>query len=360
MSAIITTKSRIFDTQSLKNKLETPQNLYATMGKVSAWPDSTIVPAPIDSNAVRNYFYNNVVDYKRIDPSTQLSFGIRRYDWQTGVIYTQFDDTLDLFAPQSGLTPFYVLTTDMNVYKCISNNNGKASWVNPVGNSVTSVRYSDGYIWKYMFSISSSNQANFLTPAFIPVNLLTSDDGSNQYQVQLHAKKGTIEAIKVVYAGTDYLTVPTVTITGDGTGATATAILYQGTIASIVVTNIGQNYTYATAVVSSGFATISPIVSPINGHGSSVIDELGAYYLIINAVFNGTESGVYGSGQTFRQIGLILNPLLSGTTTIATGIAYINTGIQLGTGDVLYMENLAIPVYKTLSGVVTMKIVIEN
>lgn len=61
-----------------------------------------------------------------------------------------------------------------------------------------------------------------------------------------------IDSISVTDPGYGYLTTPTVTIIGDGTGATAKAKIVNGKIASIAVVDRGINYTTATAVITGG------------------------------------------------------------------------------------------------------------
>ena len=61
-----------------------------------------------------------------------------------------------------------------------------------------------------------------------------------------------ISAIEVTNAGTGYTETPTVTITGDGIGATAQAVVVNGRIESIVVTNRGIDYSQATISITGG------------------------------------------------------------------------------------------------------------
>lgn len=60
---------------------------------------------------------------------------------------------------------------------------------------------------------------------------------------------GIITAIPVSDGGRGYLTAPTVTIVGAGTGATATATVSNGAVTSITVTNGGTGYAAATTYV---------------------------------------------------------------------------------------------------------------
>lgn len=61
-----------------------------------------------------------------------------------------------------------------------------------------------------------------------------------------------VNAINIVDAGTGYTSAPTVTITGDGVGATATAVIEFGRLKSIEVTNPGFDYNRAVVTISGG------------------------------------------------------------------------------------------------------------
>ena len=61
-----------------------------------------------------------------------------------------------------------------------------------------------------------------------------------------------ISSIEITNAGYSYTTAPTVTISGDGSGATAEAIIQSGKIVEIRLTNRGVDYTRATVTISGG------------------------------------------------------------------------------------------------------------
>jgi len=69
-----------------------------------------------------------------------------------------------------------------------------------------------------------------------------------------------LSEIQVTNAGTGYTSEPTVTITGDGVGAIATAVLTNGKITNIVISKRGINYTRALVSISGG-----------GGYGASAI-----------------------------------------------------------------------------------------
>lgn len=74
-----------------------------------------------------------------------------------------------------------------------------------------------------------------------------------------------VSSIELVNAGYGYTSVPTVTISGDGTGATAEAIIEGGRITEIRMTNRGTDYTRATVTISGG--------GGYSGSATAVIDS---------------------------------------------------------------------------------------
>ena len=74
-----------------------------------------------------------------------------------------------------------------------------------------------------------------------------------------------ISSINITNPGTGYISAPTVTITGDGTGATAEAVVVNGAIQSINILNRGIDYTRAIVTISGG--------SGYGATGDAVIDS---------------------------------------------------------------------------------------
>jgi hypothetical protein len=58
-----------------------------------------------------------------------------------------------------------------------------------------------------------------------------------------------ISSISITNPGTGYTTAPTVTITGDGVGATAEAIIVNGALQTINITSRGIDYTRAVVTI---------------------------------------------------------------------------------------------------------------
>jgi hypothetical protein len=205
------------------------------------------------------------------------------------------------------------------------NAGGTASTTKPTGVSTLQFTTADGYIWKYMYTVTTSNALKFLTNDYIPVQTLTSDDGSDQWDVQQAAIDGAIHVIKVTAGGSGYATAPAVTITGDGTGATANSTITANVVTAVTVTNVGTGYTRATVSFASGAATATAIISPKGGHGSDPVEELGGKFVMINSRLDGSESNTISTANEFRQVGLVRDPLLFGTTTRATASSFRQT-----------------------------------
>ena len=74
-----------------------------------------------------------------------------------------------------------------------------------------------------------------------------------------------ISEVQVTNSGAGYITEPTVTISGDGTGATARAIIVNGKIQRIDVVNRGVDYTRAIITISGGSGFGSEAVAVIDG-----------------------------------------------------------------------------------------------
>lgn len=61
-----------------------------------------------------------------------------------------------------------------------------------------------------------------------------------------------IDRIEILDGGRNYISAPTITISGDGSGATATASILGGRIDKITITNPGTDYSYAIVTISGG------------------------------------------------------------------------------------------------------------
>lgn len=94
-----------------------------------------------------------------------------------------------------------------------------------------------------------------------------------------------VEEIQIVNPGVNYTSVPTVTISGDGQGATAEAVIVNQRIEKIVITNKGFNYTRAVVTISGGGgsgASASAIVTARTGSLRTIYYDADAQKQIVN------------------------------------------------------------------------------
>ena len=318
MVAIVTKEIRVQNAANFISDVGT-NSMYLFIGRSQQWPNSdATVATPVDKLLDKQTAHQRMIAAKKM-ATGDLSHAVPRYNWVSGNTYPAFDDNTALAGTQ-----FYVLTDELKCYKCIIAGPG-ASVNKPTGTTTNNIEADagDGYRWKYMFTLSGVDATKFLTSAYMPVKTLAADDGSLQFQVQSNADAGAIHRIEVTAGGTGYTSAPTVTITGDGTSATATATVAGGAVTAITVTDNGSGYENAVVTLSGGSgsnATARPIMSPKGGHGSDPINELGAFFVMTNVNLDGAEgSGDFPIDNDYRQIGLIRNPFNHGTTTVSTG-----------------------------------------
>jgi len=173
-----------------------------------------------------------------------------------------------------------------------------------------------------MYTVTTAKALKFLTNDYIPVQTLASDGGEDQWDVQTAAVDGGIHVVKVTAGGSGYATAPAVTITGDGTGATANSTITANVVTAVTITAAGTGYTRASVTFASGAAAATAIISPKGGHGADAVEELGGKYIMLNVRLDGNESNTFSTANEFRQVGIVRDPYLYGTTTRAVASSY--------------------------------------
>ena len=321
MASIVTSKFRVHNAEQFAEAFSETSNtiMYLFIGKNTTFPDDNNPPTPVNSTANVEFTpWRDMYAAKRITTS-DVTHAIPRYDWTSGTVYDKYDDQ-DTNLIESD--DFYVMTEDYNVYKCLFNAGATASTTKPSGVSTSPFTTADGYIWKYMYTVTTAKALKFLTNDYIPVQTLASDDGSDQWDVQAAAVDGGIHVINVTAGGSGYATAPAVTITGDGTGATANSTITANVVTSVTITNAGTGYTRAQVAFASGAATATAVISPKGGHGSNAVEELGGKYIMLNVRLDGSESNTFSTANEFRQVGIVRDPYLYGTTTRAVASSF--------------------------------------
>ena len=409
MTAIVTSKFRTVNAENFKEDVAS-NSVYVAIGKPDVWSLTTS-----DTTDTTPFTPNDHIDdvgearsqfmaMQKV-AATDITHIVPRHTWTTGTTYYAWDSNDGSIFDKA----FYVITSEFKVYKCIVAG-GSTSTVQPTQTLTAPTAESDGYTWKYMYTLTVADSEKFLTTSYMPVKTVSlggqgtvagavsssatvilteinskihtgmtvsgtgisgsptvsaiagskltlsaaqsisdatiltfayaSDSAAeaalsegdyaqylNQKASRDHANAAGIERIEVSAGGGDYSAKPTVTITGDGSGATVASgnITMSGSgstqsVASITLNNKGTDYTVADITFSTGSAVANATIAPSLGHGVDPVAELGGFFVGVNTQLSG--SGGAGAdlttGNDFRQIALVKNPTNSGGTTIST------------------------------------------
>lgn len=299
-----------------------PTTYYVGVGHPKAWPSEDNPPAPFDSVQDTEYnVWRHLLAAKRIQ-AADISYCIPRINWVSGVTYAEYNDQIaTLYSSQ-----FYVLTDDYNVYKCIGNANATASTIKPTGTSTSLTSTADGYIWKFMYSLTAPEVMKWLTTSYVPVKTLTVDDSSAQWAVQTAAVDGSIQKIKVTREGGNYLvssgtlaTATSTTVTLPGTANPAAGAYTGSSIFLTAGLGAGQlRQIVAYAGSPSYIATVSPAFS--------VTPDVTTNYVLsptVNIVGNGSGATAYVDTVTMPSGNV------HSVTVISGGSLYSNTNITI-------------------------------
>ena len=354
MAAIVTDQFRISNannfvedigdssTNSFYIFLSLPNPTAVGFGREGDWDTNT--PSPIDSFNILNHTKNTIICGKKIT-SDNCRRLVRRIDWSRGNRYEMYRHDYDINNP-SPITKstrlydsnYYVMSSNYSVYICVDNGssgintNGNASQDEPLFTDLEPSRAGesgDGYIWKYLFTVSPSDIIKFDSTEYItlPNNWSTSTDAQivsvrdngdstvNSNQI----KKVYIDERGFGYSADASIEVP---ILGDGTGGKVVIETDSlGRITNAIVSSGGKNYTYGIvdlgdmnngilANQTSNFAKLIPIIPPSKGHGYDIYKELGADKVIVYSRFDDSTKD-FPVDTTFAQIGIVKNPTSS-------------------------------------------------
>jgi hypothetical protein len=341
MPAIVRqTMSRRLAKDLLEDLKGTTNSYYIGIAKSDPFNVQDTVVDPIDSPRVEREFRNGLQSIKAIEDAT---FVAKRVNWSSGSRYAAWDDSIpsDIVEPW---TPWYVMNDAKEVYVCMVaptdlSGNAINSTVEPnwgfhapmsAETDPTAPMYNvrewwkpftttDGYVWKFLYTLTPERIFQFLSSNHIPVqeaepDLPTGDSIEDlQTTVKMNAIGGQILALKVDVAGEGYTTAPTIIIDGDGTGAQATAIMSGDGILKVVMDDFGSGYTNASVrIIGDGTteAVLSPVITSPEGLGYNPINDLKTSSIMTNIKPDGDVNGTFlVDGTEFRQMGLIRNPV---------------------------------------------------
>lgn len=348
--AIVTDQFRILNSQNFIDSIGSNTDAYYVFlglpnptspgfGRTSTWNDNP--PAPTDNFSYQNNVRDNILFGKKITASNARRI-IRKIDWISGRTYEMYrnDYSISNLSPITKSTRlydsnFYVVNSEYKVYICIDNGssvdnpNGNPSIDEPTFTTLEPSRAGesgDGYLWKYLYTISPSDIIKFDSTEYIPVpnNWETSESADIRDVRENGNSDNNNNQIKKIYIknrGANYQT-PSgggrCNILGDGEGAEAfIEVNSLGEITSATIASGGKGYTYGivdldnfNGLVGAGggsFAELMPIIPPSKGHGFDIYQELGSDRVLIYVRFDDSTKD-FPLDTKFAQIGIIKNP----------------------------------------------------
>lgn len=287
--------------------------LYVILGRQLPWSNTESIQVPQDSNEYSIQAYRNGIYARRLTLEN-ASLVVQRVNWTQNTAYSTYEATSN----------FYVLNSKNQVFKCLDNNDGVSSNVEPQITLTTTsldepyLQTSDGYKWKYLYTIYPSQKQKFLTDDWMPVY-------SNEF-VKNQAISRSIDIVQITNAGSGYIDSPTsdiITINGDGSGAILKANVENGNVVDIVIQSRGQDYTYANLTFQNDDGSNAAAIvklAPDGGHGYDPVTELRCKTFMVNIDFLGEEAA-HPVNNEYRQITMVHNPRTS-NSSIATAFSY--------------------------------------
>jgi hypothetical protein len=389
MPAIITDNLKLANCTNFINDVSNG-NYYTFIGLsnysdyFSDWNSNT--PDPVDNtNYLNNYRYT-ILGVKKLS-SSDLIRVIPKVQWTTGLRYDMYRHDYSRYnlTPATNSTRlydsrYYVINKDYRVYICINNgaapsngNKGVLSENEPLHTSESPELEDDGYVWKYLYTISPADVLKFDSTNYISVpNDWTTSSDVEISRIRNSAVDGRIETI-LVEDSQEYLIPSTtnvinnVTILGDGSGGEASVTFDElGRPIKVTVTNGGSGYTFGTLDLDSvappllNKAVFNVIIPPPGGHGANVYRELGANrVLVYSRIENVITNPDFIEGNQFARVGIIrdLNQY-GGTSTFTSttgsgvyGLALDGTAASLEPEDSIIIQSSSTSIGSLVSAV---------
>tara|TARA_B100001287_G_scaffold152741_1_gene128547 strand:+ start:12345 stop:13904 length:1560 start_codon:yes stop_codon:yes gene_type:complete len=363
MPAVVTDQFRILNASNFVDTVTgiggaDPKNsFYVTLGlpnprivgfgRTSTWDTNT--PNPVDNINRNNHIGDTTLFGKRVT-GKNIRRLIRKVDWTQGTRYEMYRHDYSVNSP-SPITQssrlydasYYVINENFNVYICIDNG---SSGINTTGNAsqdaptFTDLEPSkagesgDGYIWKYLYTVSPSDIIKFDSTEFIavPNDWTTTNDAIIQSVRENGDSDLNNNQIKKVYIenqGNGYSggIGQEFSILGDGTGGKVVVDVVNGKITQAIVSSGGKGYTYGIVDLgsinanASSRAKLIPIIPPSKGHGFNIYEELGTDRVLCYARFGGDNKD-FPFDTKFAQVELVKNPTSIGTTSVYFSDSY--------------------------------------
>jgi len=368
MPAVVTDQFRISNASNFVDSVLDSNNSYYVFlglanpevlgfGRTDSWNsgNTNSIPSPTDNLQYLSHYRDTSLFGKKIN-SANIRRVVKKYSWTANTRYDMYRHDYSIQNADSKTlynTNYYVVNSDYRVYICLDNGSygykgdgtdnykGKRSLDEPTFTDLEPAAAGtsgDGYIWKYLFSISPSDVIKFDSTEYIvlPNEWAISTDSQIQSVRESgnsDINKNQIKKIYIENPGDGYngnsADSVVCDILGDGTGGKAlVTVNSNGEISDVSVTSGGSGYTYGIVDLSDinagAFADtpitpakLIPIIPPSKGHGYNIYPELGADKVLVYARFDDSTKD-YPVDTQFAQVGIIKNPSQFNSNSINT------------------------------------------
>jgi hypothetical protein len=249
----ITPRHKLNTIQLLRNDIDSNTSPYFVfLGRHVPFRDADQVnidgtPPQVDMSVEKtNYdIYRNMLCAKYITKSDTAPV-VKYTEWTSGSVYNQYEHT----DGQLSNKIWYVAIkrgVSRDVFICLSNNGGRPSTIAPnyhdtLPQEAGGYETSDGYRWKYMYTVSQEQYLKFATPQYLPVIENTEVSGNSV--------SGAINFVKVNYGGSQYDSYHTGLIVESRTGGSDFAYVISNSASSN-----NDFYTNCAITITSGPGT---------------------------------------------------------------------------------------------------------
>lgn len=335
------------NTFTITNFLNPHDYFHVFLANPLEWTNEPTPPTPIDSRLDDSKLKRNILGVKKVNAS-DVCLLVRRVDWTTATVYTQYDDDVVLEDED-----FYVFNSDnYRIYKCLDNNNGNPSTVKPSFSEVGPKKLSDGYTWQLLYEVPAADRVKFLNDDYIPVKFYGTSSRFDH--------NGTITEISLTSSGSGYSTAPIVLILGDGVGAEATATVSGGLVTDVTLTNSGSGYSFAFVyfISSSGTGASANVTIETTDLPNIINQNVAGYSVAVSGQINKievTNSGsgylqetttvsIVGDGEGAAAVATVSSGLITGITMIDRGTGYTFADIEIqGDGSSAQAKSIISP-----------------
>lgn len=323
--AYTSTKIRFNNAEQFKEAFsETDASVgYVFISKHLPWANEAAPDTITDTVANEKFIWKNMIAAKKIT-GNDVELVVPKRDWAANVKYAQYDDTITLETLLSSNTSanvyqMYVINSERNVYKCLSNNLSANSTVEPLGSNLGSkgiIQTADGYLWKYLYNVEATNKflANNWLPAPASIAQLDYDGSANA------AIDGEITTIVVTDNGSGYFN-SNINVSAFATSCTVLTVDAAVDMASLIAVNMGIsgngivgdtyitaidlvnrkiNLSYATASAGGGTANTLTVSTraKVSGDGTGAVTSV---TLSGNSIQKIALTS-YGSGYSYANV----------------------------------------------------------